>query len=97
MVVELKTKGQRDSFAQALKERGYNRARGDRRSFVVVDFRGEVYAVGKYSGMKAKEVKEHLGGEKALPSVDQVKQTNAARITTMLRQHIQTLEGRQKR
>lgn len=87
----------RDSFAQALKERGYILARGDRRGFVAVDFRGEVYAVGKYSGMKAKEVKEHLGDEKELPSVDQVKQANAARMTTMLRQHIQTLEERQKR
>lgn len=87
----------RDSFAQALKERGYTLARGDRRGFVAVDFRGEVYAVGKYSGMKAKEVKGHLGDEKELPSVDQVKQANAARITVMLRQHIQTLEERQKR
>jgi hypothetical protein len=35
------------AFAQALKERGFMLARGDRRSFVAVDYRGEVYAVAR--------------------------------------------------
>ena len=40
-----------NSFAHALKERGYVLARGDRRGFVAVDFHGEVYAVSKWVGI----------------------------------------------
>src|SRR3546814_3048805 len=66
------------AFAQALKERGYKLARGDRRGFVAVDMKGEVYAVARWAGVKTKDVRARLGDEKALPSVDQRKQEFAA-------------------
>lgn len=63
----------RDAFANALAEKGYVLARGDRRGFVAVDAEGEVYAVPKWVGQKTKEVREKLGDPKDLRSVDQAK------------------------
>lgn len=87
----------RQAFAKALKERGYTLARGDRRGHVAVDFRGEVYAIAKYVGVRAKEVKARLGDAADLMSVDQAKQAHAERMTAMLREHIQMLEALHKR
>ena len=61
------------AFAHALEERGYRLARGDRRGFVVVDFRGEVYSIPKWAGVKTKQVRDRLGPEDALPSVTDAK------------------------
>jgi hypothetical protein len=63
----------RAAFTHALKERGYALAKGDRRSFVAVDHRGEVYTVPKWVGIKTKEVRERLGDEQSLPSVAEAK------------------------
>ncbi len=87
----------RQTFTKALKERGYTLARGDRRGHVAVDFRGEVYAIAKYVGVRAKEVKARLGDAADLMSVDQAKQAHAERMTVMLREHIQMLEAFHKR
>ncbi len=62
-----------DAFANALKDHGYSLARGDRRGFVAVDHRGEVFAVSKWIGIKAKEVRTRLTNEKNLPSVDEAR------------------------
>ncbi|HEU0142201.1 MAG TPA: hypothetical protein VFQ79_20940 [Bryobacteraceae bacterium] len=85
------------AFAAALRSRGYTLARGDRRGFVAVDYRGEVYAVARYTGQKTKDVRKRLGDDKALPSVDQAKLDHAARMTDMLRRHIRDVEERRKR
>ncbi|MCV6595096.1 MAG: relaxase/mobilization nuclease domain-containing protein [Silicimonas sp.] len=63
----------RASFEQALKERGFWLARGDRRGFVAVDYLGEVYSLSRYTGMKAKELEARLGDRDQLTSVDIVK------------------------
>jgi hypothetical protein len=65
------------AFARALQERGYTLARGDRRSYVAVDHRGEVYAVPKWVGIKTKAVRERLGDELALPSIADAKAETA--------------------
>ncbi len=44
------------SFLSALKERGFWFAQGDRRGFVAVDYRGEVYSLSRYAGLKTKEL-----------------------------------------
>jgi hypothetical protein len=75
------------AFANALKARGYTLARGDRRGHVVVDFRGEVYAIAKWIDLKAKDVRARLGDGKDLPSVEQAKSEHAQRMTAMLRRH----------
>jgi hypothetical protein len=57
------------SFANALLERGFILARGDRRGFVAVDHAGEVYSVSRWVGIKAKEVRAKLGDNQQLPGV----------------------------
>ena len=42
------------ALTAALEERGYFLARGDRRGFVAVDWRGEVYALARWTGVKRK-------------------------------------------
>lgn len=81
------------AFAAALQARGYTLARGDRRGYVAVDFRGEVYAIARYAGVKTKEVRGRLGDGNDLPSVDQAKSATAERMTTMLRKRVQEIEA----
>ncbi|MCK0070852.1 relaxase/mobilization nuclease domain-containing protein [Kordiimonas laminariae] len=68
----------------ALSEHGFMLARGDRRGFVAVDYRGEVYSLTRYAGVKTKEVKQRLGDPEKLPSVDETKATFKKRITPNL-------------
>ncbi|MEM7530486.1 MAG: relaxase [Pseudomonadota bacterium] len=59
----------RASFAAALRESGYLLARGDRRGHVIVAHDGEVHAVARTTGRKAKDVRDRLGDVSDLPSV----------------------------
>lgn len=61
----------KDSFAQALAEHGYILAKGDRRGFVAVDCKGEIYSVSRWTGVKTKDVRARLGVCDGLPSVDE--------------------------
>lgn len=81
------------AFAQALRGRGYVLARGDRRGYVAVDFRGEVYALAKWLGVRTKEVRDRLGDGRALPSVDEARQQLAGRMTAMLERHAADAEA----
>ncbi|WP_456386603.1 relaxase/mobilization nuclease domain-containing protein [Profundibacter sp.] len=60
----------RAAFAHALKEQGFILARGSRRGFVAVDAAGEVYAIARWVGVKAKEVRARLGDLEGLPNVE---------------------------
>lgn len=80
------------AFAQALKARGYTLARGDRRGHVAVDYRGEVYAIARYTGLHAKQVRDRLGDPAQLPSVEQASRENASRMSAMLKAHIEQAE-----
>ena len=73
------------AFAQALKEHGYILARGDRRGFVAVDHRGEVFAVSKWAGIRTKEVRTRLTDEQNLPSVDEARIRIAKDMTERLK------------
>jgi hypothetical protein len=73
-----------NAFAHALKEQGYILARGDRRGFVAVDHKGEVFAVSKWVGIKTKEVRTRLVDEKALPLVDEARIRIAKDMTARL-------------
>ncbi|MFT3815202.1 MAG: hypothetical protein QM740_17775 [Acidovorax sp.] len=79
-------------YARTLAERGYTLAAGDRRAVVAVDFRGQVYAVAKWTGIRTKDVRAKLEHLKDLPSVEQVKDANAARMTEALRGFIAEAE-----
>ncbi|HEY4372501.1 MAG TPA: relaxase/mobilization nuclease domain-containing protein [Burkholderiales bacterium] len=85
------------AFAKLLAERGYTLAMGDRRSSVAIDFRGQVYAVAKWTGIRTKEVRGRLETIKDLPSVDQAKATNAARMTENLRSFVAEAEANRRK
>lgn len=70
------------AFQYALEERGYRLARGDRRGFVGIDYRGEVFSVPRQAGVKTKQVRERLGDENELPSVEAVQSQIAADMLT---------------
>ncbi|SLN70706.1 Relaxase/Mobilization nuclease domain protein [Roseovarius gaetbuli] len=55
------TSDNRSSFQSALKERGFWLARGDRRGFVAVDYRGEVYSLSRYAGVKTEPLPAGAG------------------------------------
>lgn len=58
-----------DALQAALEEKGYFLARGDRRGVVALDWRGEAYALSRYSGVKAKDVAARVGDAAHLPSI----------------------------
>lgn len=72
------------AFASALESRGYILARGDRRGFVVLDQKCEPYAVSKWVGIKAKEVRAKLTKPEKLPSVQEAKDEIAKAMMVQL-------------
>lgn len=80
------------AFAQALKERGFMLARGDRRGFVAVDYRGEVYAVARQAGVKSKDVVARLGEPEAFPSAEEARFGIAARMSERIKRFIKQTE-----
>ncbi|MFN3226810.1 MAG: relaxase/mobilization nuclease domain-containing protein [Hyphomicrobiales bacterium] len=61
----------RDAFANALLEKGFALARGDRRGFVAVDPTGEVYSLSRWTGEKPKDLRGRFGDEGQLPSAEE--------------------------
>ncbi|MCT4609246.1 MAG: relaxase/mobilization nuclease domain-containing protein [Pelagimonas sp.] len=82
------------SFRNALEERGYFLARGDRRGFVALDVDGNVHAIAKWTGVKTKDVKVKLGSPEALPSVEQTEQQVRAKISSQMRVFISKAKDR---
>lgn len=60
-----------NSFAAALREKGFILAKGDRRGHVAVDKNGEIYAISRWVGVKAKAVRAKLGEPIGLPSIEE--------------------------
>lgn len=88
----------KQAFAQALLSKGFVLARGDRRGFVALDHRGEVYAIAKYTGIRTKAVRERLDEPKGLPSVEQAKTQIANDYADKLKQHLtQAVRSKYKR
>lgn len=84
----------RAAFEQALKERGFWLAKGDRRGFVALDYCGEVYSLSRYAGVKTKELEARLGDRETLPSAEQVKATIAQTMTRKVEEFIKEIEVR---
>ena len=76
------------SFIHALNEHGFKLARGDRRSFVAVDYKGEIYSLSRWTGAKTKALKQKLGKPNELPSVEETKHDVANKMTLVLQQYI---------
>ena len=62
------------AFEKALSERGYFLARGDRRGCVALDWRGEVYSVARWAGVKTKALDARMGDLDRLRPVDEVRE-----------------------
>jgi len=75
----------RQAFEAALRERGYMLAQGDRRGFVAVDWRGEVYSLSRSTGAKTKELQARLGDPQKLQAFDDAKGFIAERMTPKLK------------
>ena len=84
----------RSAFASVLRERGYWLAKGDKRGFVVVDWRGEVYAVARMAGVKTREVNARLGDCSDLPTVGETKAMLDERITEKHREFAEKITDR---
>lgn len=72
------------AFSRALESRGYVLARGDRRGHVAVDWRGEVYAIPRWTGQNTKDVRSRLGDPATLPNVEQARAQLTERLGARL-------------
>jgi hypothetical protein len=79
------------AFAAVMEQHGYYLARGDKRGFVAVDWRGEVYSLSRWLDVKAKDLKERLGQPDNLQSVEETKAGLDQVLRQRLQAHIQTL------
>lgn len=85
------------ALGNALAERGYFIAKGDRRGIVAIDTEGEVYAVAKWAGVKVREAHAKLGEAAELPSVEAVKAGVAKLVTGQLKSFITEAKAKQAR
>ncbi|MEM9469454.1 MAG: relaxase/mobilization nuclease domain-containing protein [Pseudomonadota bacterium] len=69
------TSDSKKAFEQALAEHGYTLARGDRRGYVAVDWRGEIISLSRWLNVKKKDLKARLGKHEDLPDIETVKNT----------------------
>lgn len=76
------------SYRNALAERGYHLAKGDRRGHVALDVQGNVYAIAKWTGVKAKEVTAKLGEATRCSSVADVGQSLKVKMTDQVKDYI---------
>ncbi|MGR3757789.1 MAG: relaxase/mobilization nuclease domain-containing protein [Tranquillimonas sp.] len=74
-----------EALKAALEQKGYYLARGDRRGVVAVDYRGEAYALSRWSDVKAKDVNARFGKADALPTVDEQRKVIAGLAADNLR------------
>ena len=76
------------SFQAALEHNGLVLAKGDRRGHVAVDWEGNVYAVSRWAGVRAKAVREMLGKPDNLPTADEAKSTISRKVDRDLQRRI---------
>jgi hypothetical protein len=79
----------RAAFVQALQERGFSLAKGDKRGLVVLDHGGEVHSLPRVLDIKTKDVRARLGDGDDLPSVEASKKAIGERMTPAIRRHVQ--------
>lgn len=84
-------------FKNALEDRGYFLARGDRRGFVALDVDGKVYSIPKWTGFKTKDVNAKLGSPEDLPSVNETQLSIRGKITDQMRSYIGQVKDRHER
>jgi hypothetical protein len=73
------------ALRNALEERGYYLAQGDRRGFVAVDMQGEVFSLSRWTGAKPKEIAGKLGDPGKLPTVETTRDAIRERMSKQLK------------
>jgi MobA/VirD2-like, nuclease domain len=86
----------RAGFIQALRARGIELAKGDRRGFVAIAPDGQVLSVARYAGKTAKEVKARLGEPDRLPNVADAKAQLARDLTATFQRHFREAEANKR-
>lgn len=86
----------RQSFEVALREKGFWLAQGDKRSYVAIDWRGEVYSLSRAAGVKKKELTARLGDMRELLSVEETKAYIGGQLTPKIKEWAQEAETRAK-
>lgn len=84
-------------FENALEDRGYFLARGDRRGFVALDIEGNIYSIAKFAGIKAKDIRDKLGSPENLPSVDETQSTIRQKTTDQMRSYVGQIKDQHER
>lgn len=64
----------KSAFENALREKGFHLAKGDRRGHVAVDLKGEVYPLSRWTGVKTKDIRARLGDPRSLRTVEDAQQ-----------------------
>ena len=82
-----------ETLKTALQEKGFYLAKGDRRGVVAVDFRGEIYALSRWTGIKAKDVKARIPVDGKLPSVKKTRAQIASRMNVQLKTYVREIKG----
>ena len=84
----------KEAFERSLEKRGFYLARGDRRGYVAVDWRSEVFSLTRTLKVKKKELQAKLGDTSELPSVDEAKQTIDQKLAAQVQQLTGSIKSR---
>ncbi len=87
----------REEFTQALERKGFYLAKGDRRGFVAVDWRGETYSLSRWTGQNKKALEAKLGSETDLMSVDETRKQIDEKLVTSISTLQDELRAKQER
>lgn len=87
----------RSGFEAALQEKGFWLAQGDKRGYVAVDWRGEVYSLSRAIGEKKKELSARLGDRHELLTVQETKSLISAQLTPKIMEWAKEAEAQAKK
>ena len=85
------------AFMSALKEHGYYLAQGDRRGHVVLDWRGNVFAVSRAIGITAKDLRAKLGEADQLPTVGEIEHDLSDKFSQKIKRFAQDIDAQSQK
>jgi hypothetical protein len=81
--------GDAKALSSALEQRGLWLAKGDKRTFVILDHDGEVHALPRALNLKTKEVRARLGEGDGFRNVEETRKLIGERLSPAMRRHVQ--------
>lgn len=82
------------AFSAALKEKGFWLARGDRRGFVALDHKGNIYSLSRWLDVKPKSLVKRLDTPDDLPSVSDAQADIAKSVEASVKRLMEELDRR---